>query len=194
LSVETLLTLARQIGFTHVGEVNCSALIPSPEVRAMCAADRCKMYDRSWSCPPACGSLDTASQRLSRCTQGILVQSTTVMADDFDLTAIRQGEELHKRRFDTLARQAKQLFPRCIPLAAGTCTRCKKCTYPDRPCRFPERRYSSMEAWGLLVSKVCEASGLPYYYGSKTMTYTACILLQADDDFRKKGDLHDKQN
>jgi hypothetical protein len=36
-----------------------------------------------------------------------------------------------------------------------------------------------MEACGLLVSRVCEVSGLGYYYGSKTMTYTACILLSA---------------
>jgi predicted metal-binding protein len=179
LSVSVLLTLAQQIGFSHYGEVNLSALVPDPAVRAMCASDKCKMYGRSWSCPPACGSLEGLAQRLSRCSQGILVQSTTVMEDEFDLAAIRQGEELHKRRFDTLARQAKQLYPHCLPLAAGTCTRCKKCTYPDRPCRYPDRLYPSMEACGLLVSRVCEASGLHYYYGPKTMTYTACILLSA---------------
>ena len=35
---------------------------------------------------------------------------------------------------------------------------------------------SSMEAFGLLVSEVCTKNGLSYYYGPKTITFTACIL------------------
>ena len=34
-----------------------------------------------------------------------------------------------------------------------------------------------MEAYGLLVSDVCLKSGVKYYYGPKTMTYTSCILI-----------------
>ena len=64
----------------------------------------------------------------------------------------------------------------CLPLTAGSCTLCRKCTYPERPCRFPKKRFSSMEAYGLLVSDVCLKSGLKYYYGPKTITYTSCIL------------------
>ena len=76
----------------------------------------------------------------------------------------------------SLARQARLLFPSCLPLSSGACSLCRKCTYPDRPCRFPGKRLSSMEAYGLLVSDVCQKSGLPYYYGPKTITFTACIL------------------
>ena len=34
-----------------------------------------------------------------------------------------------------------------------------------------------MEAYGLVVSQVCQDSGLPYYYGPQTITYTACVLI-----------------
>ena len=34
-----------------------------------------------------------------------------------------------------------------------------------------------MEAYGLVVSQVCQDSGLPYYYGPRTITYTACVLV-----------------
>ena len=37
---------------------------------------------------------------------------------------------------------------------------------------------SSMEAYGLLVSNVCRSSGLEYYYGPLTLTYSACILTK----------------
>lgn len=177
MSISELTSLAEQIGFSHIGPLNMAALVPLPEVRAMCAANRCGAYGRSWSCPPACGTLEELGARLRRYRRGILVQSTAAMEDEFDLEAIRAGESLHKARFDTLARQTRQLFPDCLPLAAGSCTRCRKCTYPDRPCRFPDRVFPSMEACGLLVSDVCRQSGLPYYYGPKTITYTACILI-----------------
>lgn len=174
--------LARQLGFTRVGEIEGSALIAREEVRAMCAADRCSRYGSSWSCPPACGSLEHCQKRMSSYDGGILVQTTGMLEDDFDLEGLALLQEKHKRAFDTLARQVRRLHPDCLPLTAGTCTLCIKCTYPDKPCRFPTKRLSSMEAYGLLVSDVCIRSGMEYYYGPKTMTYTGCILYRPDKE------------
>ncbi len=177
MELSQLETLAKQIGFSHMGRVNMAALVPSPAVREMCASGRCQMYGRSWGCPPACGSVDEMGAQLRLYRAGLLLQTTGTMADDFDLNAIREAEQLHKTRFGTLARQARLLEPDCLPMSAGACTRCKKCTYPSRPCRFPNQLFPSMEARGLLVSEVCQAAGLPYYYGPKTITYTARILI-----------------
>lgn len=179
--LDALHTLAEQIGFSHTAFLRQDALILYPEVREMCSADRCKNYGRSWSCPPACGSLEVLERRLSGYTCGILVQTTAPMADHFDLTAIHAAEELHKKKFDTLVRQSRQLFPGCLPLGSGGCRRCHKCTYPDRPCRHPDKLYPSMEAIGLWVSDVCTRSGLAYYHGPDTLTYTSAILLKEED-------------
>jgi predicted metal-binding protein len=176
--VQRLLDLAEQIGFSQAKSLNMEALEVLPEVRAMCSADRCKNYDRSWSCPPACGSLEELADRMKHYQSGILVQTTAQMDDAFDLDAIRESERHHKKQFDTLARQARQLYPDCFPMGSGGCRRCKKCTYPTRPCRYPKQLYPSMEACGLLVSEVCQKSGLTYYYGEKSITYTACILIK----------------
>ena len=85
--------------------------------------------------------------------------------------------ETHRVHFLNLARQARLLAPDCLPLSAGPCLVCRKCTYPHRPCRFPAKAISSMEAYGLLVSDICIRSGLQYNYGPKTLTYTSCILF-----------------
>ena len=175
--MERILTMARQIGFSRCAALEMSALQGRTEVRDMCAADRCLVYGRNWSCPPACGSLELCQQRMDRYHRGILVQTTGTLADDFDLEAIGALSERHRKMFETLARQARMLWSDCLPLTAGACTLCRKCTYPDKPCRFPQKRLSSMEAYGLLVSDVCTKSGVEYYYGPRTMTYTACILL-----------------
>ena len=175
--MQTILALALQAGFTGAAPVEMSALVPLSQVREMCAADRCQMYGRSWSCPPACGTPEQCGIRMSGYSKGVLVQTTGAMEDDFDLEAIAQTERRHKKAFLDLTRQVRLLHPNCLPLTAGCCTFCRKCTYPHRPCRFPEKRLSSMEAYGLLVSDVCLKSGIPYNHGPRTITYTACILF-----------------
>lgn len=167
---------ARSAGFTHVGPLTLSALRFLPEVREMCAADRCHSYGKTWTCPPACGDLAEISARCARFGKGILLQSTGALEDDFDLDAMQETERLHKKRFLQLLEWLDETQTPALPMAAGTCTICARCTYPDAPCRFPRRAVPSMEAYGLWVSKVCEDSGLPYHYGPRTITYTSCIL------------------
>ena len=174
--MEMLLSLARQAGFSHSAELDAAVLKPLTEVRDMCSADRCRSYGKNWSCPPACGSIEHAARRISQYRRGLIVQTTGELEDEFDLQAIAVIEARQKKAFLNLARQARLLYPGCLPLSSGACSLCRKCTYPDRPCRFPGKRLSSMEAYGLLVSDVCQKSGLPYYYGPKTITFTACIL------------------
>jgi len=171
-----LLALARDAGFSHVAKLNMEAVVPLREVREMCAADRCGQYGKSWSCPPGCGTLEENAEEMARYHNGVLVQTTGALADDFDMDAIRETGRRHSAAFDTLARQFRQIFPDCLPLTAGGCRRCRVCTYPNRPCRFPAKRLSSMEAYGLLVSDVCIRSGLQYNYGKRTITYSSCIL------------------
>lgn len=169
-------TLAADAGFSYRAAIEMSALVPISDVRAMCAANRCGMYGKNWSCPPYCGTQEHARAELERCTGGVLVQSSARLADDFDWQGIEALLSLHKRRFENLARQARLLYPDCLPLTAGACTLCRVCTCPQRPCRYPKRRLSSMEAYGLLVSEICVRSGLKYNYGPRTMTYTSCVL------------------
>ncbi|MBQ1285744.1 MAG: DUF2284 domain-containing protein, partial [Lachnospiraceae bacterium] len=56
------------------------------------------------------------------------------------------------------------------------CNRCKECTYPDAPCRFPEKAVSSMESYGLYVSDVCKKNNVAYNYGPEKMCYSGCFL------------------
>ena len=65
-----------------------------------------------------------------------------------------------------------------LAVGAGCCTQCAKCTYPEEPCRFPEKQITSMEAYGMLVLEICKQNGLQYYYGSDKMAYTSCFLLK----------------
>ena len=175
---------ALETGFSQAGELQLSALVFMPEVREMCNADRCHQYGKNWRCPPGCGSIEEAAKRAAQYTYGIIVQTIGKMEDDFDYETIQATGEKHKTNFALLVEKLKKRYEDVLPMGAGTCTICETseaktaCTYPDAPCRFPDKSISSMEAYGLWVSKVCELSGIPYNNGKATITYTSCYLLK----------------
>lgn len=176
-TVEEWVEKALELGFSHAGALNVSALKFLPEVRSMCAANLCHSYGKNWMCPPGCGPLEDAAAKAANFHHGFLVQTTAELEDDFDIESMTEAENRHKENFNTLTELVRASHPNCFPMAAGTCTICKTCTYPDAPCRFPDKAVPSMEACGLFVSQICEDSGLPYYYGPRTVTYTSCYLL-----------------
>ncbi len=164
-------------GFSQAGELNVGALVFMPEVREMCSADRCHQYGKNWRCPPGCGSIEEAAERASKYSYGLIVQTIGHMEDDFDYETIEATSKKHKDNFAALVEKLRKRYPDILPMGAGTCDLCEKCTYPDEPCRFPDESISSMEAYGLWVSKVCELSDFPYNNGKSTITYTSCYLL-----------------
>ena len=176
---QELLDLAAQCGFDHAGALNVAAMRFDPAVRDMCAADRCRSYGRCWTCPPGCGTLGRLEREMKGYARGLLVQTTAPLEDEFDAAGMEQARTRHRRSFEALVRCLRRFGQQdCLPLTAGACRVCLSCTYPGAPCRFPQKRMASMEACGLLVSEVCSRSGLGYFYGTGTVTYTSCVLLR----------------
>ena len=177
-NTEQLTAEALAAGFTHAGELNVKALVFMPEVRDMCSVNTCRQYGTNWKCPPGCGSIEAAAAEAALYHYGIIVQTVGQMEDDFDMDTIQESGDRHKDNFAKLVKQLKTRYPDMLPMGAGTCSICEVCTYPDAPCRFPDEAISSMEAYGLWVSKVCELSGIPYNHGKQTIAYTSCYLLK----------------
>ena len=173
-----LVDIAGECGFEASAVLDVSTLAFLPEVRAMCAADKCRSYGRSWSCPPACGSLEELRAKCSAYTDGVLVQTVGKREDEWDFQGIIDAEKLHKQRFEELVDRLRALDSDFIAMGAGACMICRECTYPSEPCRFPERVFPSMEACGLLVGKLCTDNGLKYYYGKDSISFTSCVLTK----------------
>jgi len=169
--------IAEECGFTYMAELDPGTIVLHEEVRQMCADNTCQQYGRCWSCPPGCGTLDECRKEVAEYKKGILVQTVGDIEDSFDFEAIKDVAELHKKNFTAMLSILRQTTGQMLPLGAGCCTRCAKCTYPDAPCRFPDQMVSSMEAYGILVVDVCKANHLEYYYGSDKIAYTSCFLI-----------------
>ncbi|SHJ41091.1 DUF2284 domain-containing protein [Parasporobacterium paucivorans] len=169
--------IALENGFSHAAELNVDTIELNPEVRKMCAANTCHHYGKNWSCPPACGTLDECGDRIKKYKKGIIVQSTAQLEDSFDVEGMEELTKQHIKNYRSTLAELKKKYPDVLYLGTGACDICAECTYPDEPCRFPDKAISSMEAYGMVVNEVCKANDLPYNYGKDTMTFVGCFLI-----------------
>ncbi len=178
MNFEKMRELGLHMGFTHVVPLKVETILLQKAVRDMCAANQCGQYGKNWSCPPACGSLEECRAKVASYREGILVQTVGKLEDSFDYEGMTQLEKRHKDQFSRFQDLLYQDYPFMLPLGAGCCTRCSRCTYPDASCRLPHKRISSMEAYGMMVMQVCRDNHLDYYYGPDTLAFTGCFLLK----------------
>ena len=176
MTVEELIALAKEYGFETAAALKVETLISREEVRDMCAANTCHAYGSNWSCPPACGTIAQCSEKMKKYSRGILVQTIGELEDSWDFEGIQDAAHKHSARFRAIALRLWKDGVTVLPLTAGACSICDKCAYPE-PCRFPDKAFSSMEAYGLLVNQVCTDNGVPYNYGSERIAYSGCLLL-----------------
>ena len=175
--MEHLIQLLKEIGFETVAELDVTTLKALPEVRQMCEVNTCGAYNTRWSCPPGCGSVEECNEIMHRYGKGILVQTVGDIEDSLDWEGIMEVKEVHDKRFLKGTELMRGELEEVLPLGDGACRRCKECTYPDEPCRFPDLASASMEAFGLFVSDVCKKNGILYNYGNGKMCYTGCYLF-----------------
>ncbi len=172
-----LLELAEEIGFEHYNILDVSTLVFRQDIRDMCNPQACQFYNTSWSCPPAIKDVDYYAEKAGMYSRGIIVQTQGKMEDSFDFEGMAEIMELFRKRFNAMNKRLQKAFDDVWPMGAGTCGICEECTYPDEPCRFPDKMYSSMEASGLYINQVCTDNGLKYYYGPDSLSFTGCFLF-----------------
>ena len=177
-SYEDLAEIAKKCGFTHYAQLDVSTLEFLQEIREMCNPKQCNKYNSSWSCPPACASLEEMRERVKNYNSGILVQTVGELEDSMDWDGIMEAGACHKGNFGRMRAELNKKHSSLLAMGAGECRVCESCTYPDDPCRFPEKMEVSMEACGLYVSKVCKDNNLAYNYGQDKISFTSCFLTE----------------
>lgn len=146
-------------------------------VREMCASNRCGLYGKTWTCPPGVGEWEQLRDECRSYAHTLVFTTKHTLDDDFDFEGIQQSGVLHKQLDLALADALRaQGIPHLL-YSAGGCSLCKACTYPDAPCRFPERVHRSMEACGVDAGALSRACGLRYNNGPQTVTYFSMILF-----------------
>lgn len=146
-------------------------------VRDMCKDNKCGMYAATWACPPAVGTLDACRERCLQYDTMMIFSGLFSLNGPFDFEGMKKGVSGFKPMVRKLDDLIGPLVGNRLVLSNEGCDTCERCTYPDAPCRFPDRLYHSMEGYGLVISDLAKKAGVKYNNGEGTMTFFGAILF-----------------
>ena len=144
----------KALGFTGWGFVGTDQIVFHPEVRHMCEVNRCGQYGKTWACPPGVGSFEECRDKCMAFEKALVFSGCYELEDCFDYEGMKEG---HRKFADACRRLHEKLTGEYLLLANEGCARCAKCTYPDAPCRFPEKMYPCIESHAVIVTDIAEA-------------------------------------
>ncbi len=140
-----------------------------------CAMNYCGMYNKTWQCPPGVGTREELKQKCLQYEKGLVFTTCHPLEDSFDIEGMNAGRIVHEKITDQVA----LLFEgeKIRILSAEGCGLCKECTYPNAPCRFPQKARSSVEANGISVVDLAKDCNINYKNAVNTVTYFSVILF-----------------
>lgn len=175
-----------EVGVFQYGIVPVDELVFSEDVRKMCEVNTCRKYNTTWACPPAVGTVDECRERCRRFKRMLLFSVKYDLEDSFDYEGMTEGMAKFKETSRALAERVKLRLEAHFVLSNEGCGLCSACTYPDAPCRFPDRVQGSLEGYGFFVNQLAKSAGIHYINGANTVTYFGAVLF---DDFQApRGD------
>lgn len=166
-------------GVSHAAVLPVEQIAFDRELRAGCEVNRCGAYGKNWTCPPLCGEIDTLIARAKTYKTAVVFQNIYKISDSFDIEGMEEASNSHRDLTRTIYEDKELTPPGTLLLGAGGCNYCARCSAADNePCRFPDKAFPSLEAYGVYVSQLAEAAGLKYINGVNTITYFSAILLK----------------
>lgn len=145
------------------------------DVIEACKRNYCGRYGKSWTCPPGNGDQEVIRTELKSYSNAFVFTTKHPLEDSFDVEGMAAAAKEHEMLNEKIAGFCRERDAKL--LGAGGCRICEKCTYPDAPCRFPDRATSSVEACGINVMRLSETAGINYINGANTVTYFTAVFF-----------------
>lgn len=147
----------------------------SERVREICR-EECPRYGSCWSCPPGVGTVEECREKCLEYREAFVFTTAAEVQDIADLQetlSTRQGHE-------EVMEQLREIFRSCgletAALSGDSCARCPECTYPDAPCRFPDKMLPCIEGYGIVVPLLAERAGIVFDNGGNIVTWFGILL------------------
>lgn len=158
--------------------ISPSELSFKEEVRQICHQE-CPMYGKSWSCPPAVGTVEECRERC-RSYEGVFLFTSIA-----EVTDIANLEETLQTRFDheEITRKIGTFFRdagrEIQMLSSESCAICESCAYCEgQPCRHPEYMIPCIESQGILVTELAERYEIPFLDSMTAVQWFGMILYR----------------
>ena len=147
----------------------------SENVRKACEVNYCGRYGKCWTCPPGAGDWQVLRDHFREYEHAFVFTTKYDLEDSFDVEGMDEARVQHEAVDKAILALLEGEEPHELA-GAGSCKICEKCTYPDAPCRFPDKARRSMEACGMDVVSLSKDCGIHYINGADTVTYFSIIF------------------
>ena len=137
----------------------------SERIRYVCEHE-CTMYGKSWACPPAVGTVEACREKVLSYPEGLVFTTLTEVEDIADLEATLATRAPHEQITRQVRDILRQYSPDVLTLSTEACAICEHCTYPNAPCRHPDRMFPCVESYGIVATDLAEKNGIEFYNGN----------------------------
>lgn len=166
----------KEIGIHEYRQISTADIPFEQEIRKICEDNACRLYAKTWACPPAVGTVEECRARCLAYKTAMVFNAVYPLEDSFDYEGMMRGHSAFKDLCDRLYVLAKPQLCQFLLLSNEGCNRCKNCTYPSAPCRKPELLFPSLEGFGINVSNLANRASIKYKNGENTVTYFGILL------------------
>ena len=143
----------------------------SQRIRYICQTE-CPMYNKTWACPPAVGSVEACREKCLTYEKCLLIGTITEVYDSTDLAATLATRQDHEHLTNTVRDLFREQSVQPYILSTEACAVCQRCAWLDGlPCRLPGKMHPCLESHGINVIPTLEDLGLDFHYGSNIVTW-----------------------
>ena len=139
--------------------LDTAELVFSERIREVCRQE-CPMYNKSWACPPAVGTVEECRARCLRFPRALMLTTVTEVEDITDIRETLATRAPHEEITRQAAALVKDLGAEVMVLSTEACAVCEACAWPDAPCRHPERMFPCVESHGIIATDSAETHGI----------------------------------
>ena len=152
-------------------------LVFSDRIRWICEHE-CPMYNTTWACPPAVGSVEECRARCMAFEDGLLIATITEVSDIANINETLATRAPHEEITRQVLALVKEQSQEAMVLSTEACAVCEKCAWPDAPCRFREKMFPCVESHGIVVTDLAEKVGIDFYAEGNLVTWFSLILYR----------------
>lgn len=147
-------------------------------LRSYCEVNYCGKYGKNYACPPDVGDAKELIAKAKKYKKALVFQTVSQIENSFDFEGMKEAALKHSKIADKINEVIKKQYANYLQFTAGECSTCPVCAQVEhKPCRFPDKAISSLEAYCINVSTLATLCNMKYINRQNTVTYFGSFLF-----------------
>lgn len=148
----------------------------SERVRTICTSE-CERYGKSWSCPPAVGSVGACKEKCNSYGQVLVFSTVAEAVEAYDFASRLATKKEHEQITCQIEAAMKKQGYHVLTLSSDSCAICDSCAYPSESCRHVDQMHPCIESYGIVVTPLLEELQFDYYLSENIILWFSMIFF-----------------